>query len=154
MKSKIYYGWWVVSSMIPANLIHAGAMFYVFGIFYDPLLKEFGWTRSQVAAALSIYLVTVGLSGPVVGRLTDRFGPRKLIGIGALLGGIVFALLSRISSLWQFYFLYFLQGITFAGCGLVPVNTSLASWFIKKRGTAIGVAMAGVSLGAITVTPI
>ncbi|MBW2201625.1 MAG: MFS transporter [Deltaproteobacteria bacterium] len=154
MKSKIYYGWWVVLSMIPANLVHAGAMFYIFGIFYDPLLTAFGWNRSQVATALSIYLVTVGFSAPVAGRLTDRFGPRKLIGIGAFIGGIAFFFISRITSLWEFYFLYFIQGLAFAGCGLVPVTTALANWFDKKRGTAIGIAMTGISLGAITITPV
>lgn len=140
--------------MIPANLVHAGAMFYIFGIFYDPLFNTFGWSRSQVAVALSIYLVAVGFSGPIAGRLTDRFGPRKLIGYGALAGGIIFLLTSRVTALWQFYVLYFFQGLAFAGCGLVPVNTALANWFNKKRGTAIGVAMTGISLGAITIVPL
>lgn len=153
MKSRIYYGWWVVLSMIPANLVHAGAMFYIFGIFYDPLLEAFGWSRSQTATALSIYLVTVGLSAPAVGRLTDRFGPRRLIGTGAFVGGIVFFLISRVTSLWQFYLFYFIQGFAFAACGLVPVSTALANWFDKKRGTAIGIAMTGISLGAFTITP-
>ena len=140
--------------MMPANLVHAGAMFYIFGIFYDPLLKAFGWSRSQVAVALSIYLLTLGFASPVVGKLTDRYGPRKLIGIGAIVGGINFLLISRVTALWQFYVLYLIQGFAYAGCGLVPVNTALANWFDKKRGTAIGVAMTGISLGAITITPL
>ncbi|MFO7964516.1 MAG: MFS transporter [Desulfobacterales bacterium] len=154
MKHKIFYGWWVVLSLIPATLVHAGALFYIFGIFYEPLMREFGWSRATVAGALTIYLLSLGFSGPFIGRLADRFGPKNIIGYGAFFGGIFFILLSRIDSLWQFYGLYFLHGIAFAGCGNVPVNTALTNWFIKKRGRAIGFAMAGVSLGAITITPL
>lgn len=153
MKNKVFYGWWVVLSVIPATLVHAGALFYIFGIFYQPLMHEFGWSRATVAAALTIYLLSVGFCGPLIGKLADRFGPKKLIGYGAFFGGILFILLSRIDTLWQFYGLYFLHGIAFAGCGNVPVNTALTNWFDKKRGRAIGIAMAGVSLGAIIITP-
>jgi sugar phosphate permease len=154
MKSKIYYGWWVVVSMMPAALIQSGAMFYSFGIFYDPFLKEFGWSRSEVSLALSIYLLTYALSSPVVGRLTDRFGPRRLIGTGAVVGGLAFMLLGRTTALWQIYALYFIQGLAFSGCGLIPVNTALVNWFRLKRGTAMGIAMTGISLGAIIITPL
>ncbi len=153
LKKKIFYGWWVVASVMPATLIHAGALFYVFGIFYQPLLNEFGWSRGKVGAALTIYLLSVGFCGPLIGKLTDRFGPKQLIGWGAFFGGIIFILLSRTQALWQFYGLYFMHGIAFAGCGNVPVNTALTNWFEKKRGKAIGIAMAGVSLGAILITP-
>ena len=64
----------------------------------------------------------------------------------------MFFLTSRVTSLWEFYLLYFIQGFA-AACGVIPVNTALANWFDKKRGTAIGIAMAGMSLGAITITP-
>jgi sugar phosphate permease len=154
MKRKIYYGWWVVISMMPAALIQSGAMFYIFGIFYDPFLKEFGWSRSEVSVALSIYLLTYGFASPVVGRLTDRFGPRRLIGIGAVAGGLAFMILGRATALWQIYALYFFQGLAFSGCGLIPINTALANWFHRKRGTAMGIAMTGISLGALIITPL
>jgi sugar phosphate permease len=153
LKRKIFYGWWVVASVMPSRLIQAGALFYIFGIFYKPLLNEFGWSRGKVATALTIYLLSVGLFGSLIGKLTDLFGAKKLIGWGAFFGGILFFLLSRINTLRQFYLLYFLHGIAFSCCGNVPVNTALTNWFERRRGSAIGIAMAGVSLGAIIITP-
>ncbi len=134
-------------------LVHAGAAFYVFGVFYKPFMNEFGWDRVDVAMAVTIYLLTVGLSSPFVGKMTDLFGPKKIVLAGAAAGACVFALLSRIEALWQLYGLYFLLGLAFAACGGVPVNTAISRWFTKRRGLAIGLAMAGVSLGAFVITP-
>lgn len=153
MGKKVFYGWWNVAAMFPAMLVHAGAAFYVFGIFYKPLFAEFGWNRVQVAGAITIYLLTVGLSAPLIGRLADLYRPKKVIITGAVTAGIAFALLSRIDALWQFYFLYLVLGLSFSACGAVPVNTAITNWFTRKRGMAIGIAMAGVSLGAFTITP-
>jgi MFS family permease len=153
VEKKVFYGWWNVAAMFPAMLVHAGAAFYVFGIFYKPLFTEFGWNRVQVAGAITIYLVTVGLSAPLIGRLADLYRPKKVIITGTVTAGIAFALLSRIDALWQFYFLYLVLGLSFSACGAVPVNTAITNWFTRKRGMAIGIAMAGVSLGAFTITP-
>ena len=154
MKTKIFYGWWIVITMIPAMVVHSGAVFYVFGVFYKPLIEAFGWTRSEVAVAISVYLLTLGFSAPLIGRLTDQYGAKIVIWLGALLGGSAFILLSWISSLWQFYALYFVLGIAFSACGLVPVNSAISKWFLKKRGMVTGIVMSGVSLGALIVTPI
>ena len=153
MKVKVFYGWWVVVSVLLAMLVHAGAVFYVFGIFYKPFLEEFGWSRAAVAGAITIYMVTLGITAPFIGKLTDKYGAKTVIWVGALFGGIAFILLSRITSLLQLYVLYFILGIGFSACGIVPVNSAISNWFTKKRGTAIGIAMAGVSLGAIIITP-
>jgi MFS family permease len=97
--------------------------------------------------------LTVGLSSPLVGKLTDLYGPKNVVLAGAAAAACVFALLSRIDALWQFYGLYFLLGLSFAACGGVPVNTAISGWFTKRRGLAVGIAMAGVSLGAFVITP-
>ena len=153
MKTKIFYGWWIVASLLPAMLVNAGAAFYAFGVFYKPLFAEFGWSRFEVALGVTIYLLTAGLTAPLIGKLTDLYGPKKVILSGAMAASASFILLSRISALWQFYFLYFIIGLGFSACGGVPVNTAIARWFSNKRGLAIGITMAGVSLGAFIITP-
>ena len=152
MRLKIFYGWMVVLSMFIVLLVHAGAGFYVFGIFYRPLAGEFGWEVAAISVAVTIYLLTLGLTAPVMGRLTDRFGEKAVIIAGALVAGISLILLSRMTYLWEFYFLYFLVGLGFSGCGVIPASSAITNWFIKKRGIAMGITMAGVSVGAFSIT--
>ena len=152
MKWKIYYGWWVVFFMFMVMFVHAGAVFYVFGIFYNPLIEEFGWNRTAISIAISIYMLTLGFTAPLIGRFADSFGPKKVILAGAFVGGIALFLLGRIDYLWQLYLLYFIVGLGFSACGIVPASSAIANWFVAKRGIAIGITMAGVALGALTIT--
>lgn len=153
MKQKVFYGWWVVLALLPACIVHSGAPFYVFGIFYKPFIAEFGWSRAEIALTMTISMLTMGFSSPIVGKLTDIFSPRKMIVAGAVVGGICFLLLSKVTALWQLYLLYFIIGWSYAACGAVPVSAIVAKWFIDKRGMAMGFAMAGISLGGFLIAP-
>jgi sugar phosphate permease len=153
MKPKLFYGWWVILALLPACLVHSGAPFYVFGIFYKPFIEEFGWSRAEIALTMTIYLLTMGLSSPVIGKLTDIFSPRKMIIAGAVVGGIGFILVSKVTALWQLYVLYFIIGWAYSACGAIPVSAVVARWFVDKRGLALGIAVAGISLGGFIIAP-
>ena len=114
LKGVFFYGYVIVFSCFVIMVLTFGIN-YSFGIFFKPLLNEFGWTRAATSAAYSLSLVVSGLLGIFAGRLGDSFGPR-IIGIltGALLcAGLL--LLSRIQNLWQFYLFY--SVIVAAGIG-------------------------------------
>lgn len=152
MKTKFFYGWLIVISMFLALFMQGGGAFYSFGLFYNPLMNEFGWDTAQIALAMTVYLSVLALTAPLIGKITDKYGAKKLVLAGAFLGGISFFLLSRISSLWHLYALYFVIGWAFTGCGVIPANKVISSWFVKKMGLAVGIAMAGVSAGALILT--
>ncbi len=152
--SKIFYGWYVVMGMALAMLVHGGTGFYIFGIFYAPLNVEFGWDRSTTAAAITIYIFMMALTAPLVGAITDKAGAKKVISAGAALGCLMFFMLSRTTTLWQFYVYYAVLGLAFSACGLVPANALISNWFESRRGLAVGLTMAGISLGAILLTSI
>jgi sugar phosphate permease len=152
-KEKLFYGWWVVAALLPACLVHSGAPFYVFGIFYKPFIQEFGWSRAEIALTMTIYLLTMGLTSPIIGKLTEIFSPRKIIIAGAVVGGVCFILVSRVTALWQLYVLYFIMGWAYSACGAIPVGALVARWFVDKRGLALGIAVAGISLGGFIIAP-
>jgi len=149
-----FYGLWVVAGCFVLLFLFAGAGFYSFSIFIDPLEKEFGWSRSQISLAMSIYMIVHGIAGPFIGHATEVYGPRRVMTLSALMSGVCFALVSFVSSLWSFYLAYTLLSIGTTGIGFIPVSSVLARWFVRRRGTAIGVAMVGIAAGGFVMAPV
>jgi MFS family permease len=100
-----------------------------------------------------MYFFVSGLMGLVVGRLIDRFGPRPVLILGASTIGVGFFLLSRVTQLWQFFAVYLFMAVGWSGTSLIPVNTLIANWFIRRRGYAMGITMTGLSLGGMVLVP-
>ncbi|MFC2008327.1 MFS transporter [Chloroflexota bacterium] len=152
-QDKAFSSWAIVGALALVMTGFYGAQFS-FGIFLKPILEEFGWTRAMTSGAISIVSGVAGLSGILMGRLTDRYGARMLITIGALLGGLGYLLLSQISSLWQLY-VYF--GVTVGICigsAWTPINATVSKLFDEKRVLALGITNSGITAGRILLPPI
>jgi sugar phosphate permease len=74
--------------------------------------------------------------------------------VGGVIAGIALLLLSLINAVWQIYLLYLVVGIGMSGAGLIPLAVALSNWFTRRRGRAIGIATAGIALGAIALAPL
>ena len=123
---------------------------YSFGVFFKPILAEFGWSRASAAAAYSLMTMMAGFLGIFAGRLGDYFGP-KIIGIlaGIFLGS-GYVLLSRIQNLWHFTIIHgLILSAGIGGCwpGLLP---AVAKWFTARRGLMTGIVASGIGFGTIT----
>ena len=151
---QIFYGWRIVAVSFLVLFVHAGAVFYSFGVLRDVLEDELATSSAAISAAVSIYMVVLGLTAPLAGRLTDKYGPKNVVVIGGLIAGVALILLSLSTAVWHLYLLYFMVGIGMSGAGFVPLTVALSNWFTRRRGMAIGVAMAGVALGAIALAPL
>ncbi len=151
---RVFYGVWVVAACFVLLFLFAGAGFYSFSIFIEPLEAEFGWKRSAISLAMSLYMVVHGLVGPFVGHAVQRYGPRRVMTLSALLSGAAFILVSFTDSLWFFYASYIVLSIGNSGIGFIPVSAVLARWFVRRRGTAIAVSMVGISAGGLVLAPL
>lgn len=152
-KPKFFYGWWIVAVSLIVLFITLGLSAYSFGVFFAPLTTEFGWSRATLSAAMSIFLLAWGLACPLVGRLTDRYGSRRLMIAGTIALGASFCLLSLISALWHLYLLYAFVGVASATCSEIPTSTAVSNWFKKKRGIAMGIASTGMGFGGLFLAP-
>jgi len=92
--------------------------------------------------------------GPCVGKLTQTFGPKKVMTLAAIGSGACFLLVSLTRSLWYFYIIYAFLALMLCGIGVVPVSSLLANWFNKRRGTATGTALVGISAGGLLLAPL
>ncbi len=151
--SKLNHGYLVVALAFVIMSVMWGA-FYAFGVFFKPMLREFGWTRAATAGAFSICSVTQGLVSIVMGRFNDRYGPRVVMTISGILLGLGYCLMYSTHSLWHLYAWYgFIVGIGMGG-SFVPLVSSVARWFVERRGTMTGIVAAAVGVGAFVGPPV
>lgn len=128
-----------------------GIMFYGLPFFYDFWVKDFGFSRAKVTSGYAFGGVMVGLFGFIAGWLIDRFGPRRLMLSGILLGGISLIALSRMDSLWQFYLFNLMGSIGYICGGPLPNQVLTSRWFDQSRGKAMSIAYLGIGFGGMLV---
>lgn len=153
-EKRIFYGIWIVAAGFALLFLSSGAGFYSFSIFIKPLEKTFGWSRAAIAMAMSIYLILHGFCSPMIGFLTQRYGPRRIMTFFAVGSGAAFILVSLTQSLLYFYLIYALLAFTTTGIGFIPVSSLLTKWFVRRRGTAFGFTMLGMALGGFIMSPL
>lgn len=150
---RFFYGYVIVLGSFIILLIAWGAQ-YSFGVFFKPIMNEFGWTRAATSGAYSLGMVLYGGFGIFSGRLSDRFGPRLVVTVSGLLTGLGLSLMSQISSIWQIYLFYgVLVNAGIAGT-VVPLLSTVARWFVNRRGMASGIAMSGIGAGTAIMPPL
>jgi len=152
-KPKIFYGWIIVIAAGCVILTMYGTLF-TFGVFFKPVLTEFGWTRAMTSGAFSLCILTHGVLSVVIGRSTDKYGPRIVVTACGISLGVGYLLMSQISSTWQLYLFYgILIGMGMGGAW-IPQMSTIARWFEKRRGLATGIAASGEGIGILILAPL
>lgn len=151
---NIFYGWRIVGVAFLCLFFFSGCGFYGFSLFVKPLQAEFGWGRSDIMAAFTLFFFVVAMVSPFIGWVVARFGARTVILAGAVTAGLGFILLGQINNLWQFYTAYALVGMGGTAMGHVPATSIVSDWFKKRRGIAIGMMSAGIGTGGFVLAPL
>ncbi|MBI4765745.1 MAG: MFS transporter [Deltaproteobacteria bacterium] len=155
MKNKIFYGWWIVIVTNLICMLGFGTWLYSFGVFFKPMMSEFGWTRAMTSLAASLRSIEGGVAGPVVGWAVDRYGARKVIFSGGLVSGLGFCLMPFVNSLVGFYLIYgVLISIGMSAMLYIPAFVVVAKWFSRKLSRALSVLAVGAGLGGLVFAPI
>jgi len=149
-----YYGWVVVAVAFVTLGIAVNAR-TSFSLLFPPILDEFGWDRGTTAAAFSVGFIVSTAFTPLIGHMVDRRGPQFVIPLGAALVASGFALATLMTSP---IVLYATLGLMVVGGSIsmsyIGHSMFLPSWFARKRGLAVGIAFAGVGIGAIAFLPL
>jgi sugar phosphate permease len=146
---RFFYGWVIVGISVVSLVLIYGVR-HSFAVFFPPILEEFGWSRGSTAAMYSLNVLVYGLLGPVAGGFADRWKPTRVIPLGIVILALATAGCAFANQLWHFYLLF---GVVMpagtAFCGWPVLGPSLANWFSKKRGLAIGLGQAGGGLSFV-----
>src|SRR6267142_4201883 len=117
---------------------------FAFGVFIGPLESEFGWTRASLGAAIALCALLSAITLPFVGLLMDKFGVRRPTAIAICLFAVNVAVIGQSATLPMFIALTALAGATGAAQSPIGYVKSVAGYFDRRRGLAIGIAMSGI----------
>jgi MFS family permease len=147
-KPPFFYGYTIIAASFFIQAI-AWGISNSFGVFFAPLLNEFGWTRATISGAASLCFLMYGCASILMGTLNDRYGPRLIMTGCGLVLGVGFLLMSGIHTIWHLYLFYgLIVGVGLSGTDVVLLST-MARWFEKKRGMMSGVIKVGTGVGML-----
>lgn len=155
MPSRLYYGWRIVGLGGLINAIAGGVYQYGFGVFFLPISQDLNLTRAETSLVFSLSRAEGAIEGPIAGWLVDRFGPKPVLIVGAILTGIGYVVLSQANSFMSFLLIYLVFislsfNAGFAHSTLAAVN----NWFVRRRGFAMSVVASAFSVGGAVVSPV
>ena len=153
-RDPISYGWVIVTISVLVVFLVSGAR-SAFTVFIAPMEGELGWDRSTVSGVAALNLVVYGVTQPLAGMFTDRFGARAVMAGGTVLVAVGFGGLFWASSVWYlavFYGVLFGVGVSFAS--LIPTSVLVARWFERGQGMAQGIVTAARPAGQTIFVPV
>lgn len=153
MGETSFHGWRVVSAAFVGTFFVFGIV-YAFTAFFPSLEAAFAAPRADVALISGLSVALLFTTGVVSGPLADRIGPRRVAGLGMAMMAAGLALTSRAGALWQVYLAYGLGVGVGAGMIYVPAISAVQRWFLRRRGLASGIAVAGIGIGTLVVPPL
>ncbi|HLJ79578.1 MAG TPA: MFS transporter [Acidobacteriaceae bacterium] len=156
-ETRLTYAGWRVAAICHIGVLtgFATVFIYSFSFIVQPLHDTFGWNREQIARAFSLAAISVAFGSPLIGRLFDRYDPRKLITAFMVAFGLGIAGLAFLTPhLLQFYANAVLIGIAGTGTYQLGYARIIAGWFDRKLGAALSIVVAGSGVGSFVVPPL
>jgi MFS family permease len=146
---KGFYGWINVGTTSIMGVI-GGLYLISFSYFLNYLVKDFGWKTSSASLASTVNMIAMGLCGPLAGAFIIKYGAKRAIFFGNILGIAGFSLMYFHSRLWELYLAYgVLIGVGVGFGGLLASNTVICNWFVRKRSIALGICLGAGGAGGI-----
>ncbi|MBI2979865.1 MAG: MFS transporter [Chloroflexi bacterium] len=152
---QAYYGWRILAASSIVGAIGGGLINYGFSVFFLPISQSLELNRTSTSLVFSLSRSEGAIEGPIAGYLIDRLGPRRVLFVAGVMMGIGYLLLARVNSFVTFLVVY--MGIISLGFNAGVMHAPMAaanSWFVRKRGLAIGMLSAFFGLGGAIVPPL
>ena len=154
-RGKPFYGWTIAGVLCVFGAVGVGLAGANFALFIVPMTEELGWSSSTFGWAFFLRFLMILAAGPLIGRLIDLRGPRLPVVGAVLVAGAAVLWLSRVAAVWELALAFMLIGIVGMGrANDLQAGAPIAQWFVRRRGLAMGIALAGTPLGVAVYYPV
>lgn len=148
-RPRLYYGYVIVSAASIMMMMIWGT-FNAFGVFFEPFIKEFGWTRAITSGASALNTIIFGILCIFSASLSERLGPRWVMTLCGIILGLGYFLMAHLTRTWELY-LYFGVFVAIGMSPYIPLLSLVPQWFTTKRGRMNAIVLSGMGLGIMIV---
>ncbi len=153
--ARSFYGWRIVGVSFTTEFTVSAIGGATVSLFFIPMRDSLGWSITTLTAAVAIRAIAGMVSGPFIGMILDRHGPRVFMTAGAAVTGVALMVLMGVQERWQFWLIFAVVGLVGMGePGNIAPTVALAKWFVRMRGRAMAISTQGQLLGGVVMTPI
>jgi len=153
-KKKFFYGWWVVIGCMMITTTMVPPVMALSNKYLIQVTAELGITRSAFSF-ISTILQGLGIFiSPFVAKKLAEGNMKKIMSFSILGYVLTYTGYSFAHNVWHLYICAFLLGIFYFNATIIPVSMMITNWFIKKRGIAMSLAMAGIGIGGFLFSPV
>lgn len=151
---KLYYGWIIAGTLAITETVSYGIVYYAFTVFITPMEADLGWTRTELTGAFSLaLLIMAGMSFPV-GYWVDKHGARLMMTLGSITATFLMIAWSQVTDVRLFYLIWIGLGVCGATIFYDPAFAVVATWFHRKRSTALAIITFAAGLASTIFVPL
>jgi MFS family permease len=152
-KQKIY-PWLIVIGCCFMQMAGIGTFVDACGVFYRPAAEGLGISVGDYSLYLTFLFVGTIPSALLVGKLIHRFDVRLLIGVNVIICALTLAFMGYYPFMWCRYIAGFIFGFSGGFFFMIMTPILINNWFVRRKGLAMGIAMASSGVGAAMLSPL
>jgi MFS family permease len=154
MPARVFYGWWIVAACLLIAILSWGLGIFGVGVSLYAITQTRGLSIGAVSTAFTVSAILSAIASFFVGPAIDRYGPRLVMTVGAIVMAAGLALIGQVQTLPHVYGAFILSGLGNACLSVTAITAAISPWFEKHQGRAMSSAMLGASIGGMSSTPI
>lgn len=154
VNGRLYYGWYITFTLAITETISWGIIYYAFSVFITPMEADLGWSRGQLTGGFSLMLLITGVMAFPVGAWIDKHGSRLLMTAGSVGASVLVIAWSQVTDLTAFYLIWAGLGVCAAAVLYEPAFAVIATWFVRRRSTALAIVTFAAGLASTIFIPL
>ena len=154
VKNRIFHGWWMVAGCMVVATVAWSFGLYGPSVYLHTISQMHGWSIGLVSSALTLAFLVNASVLSFVGSAISKYGPQRVMALGAVVMASGFISMSGITQIWHVYACFALMGLGWSCLSTTAITSSLAPWFDRHQGRAVSTAMLGASIGGMVGVPV